>query len=361
MTRAAASTPLVERSGAAQGWSRCFGCLPVPGCRRPGLVGRRPVRLGVGRGRSRRRGRRRRRRVVRGAAPRRPLLPESAVGVELSVAGGGDVAVGGVEAGSVWGQVPFGGGELAVGVGEVVFEVGDPLPVGGGGGPCGGEVVVDLALELVERRRDLAARCRLVRSSIRLGRGCGVGWWRGCRRGRWPGRVEEVAGGVGVVVVGDDEELVGVASAGGADVQAAAAGGGGDEFDADVDGVGLVAVFGGGVAELDVFGDVVGGQDGVTGAVSGGDVEVAVVDGGDGPQFAVADRFAGGGVDLAVVAAGDDDVAGVGVLSVSDRRGHGGVELTGGGAGGLDGVVDRVDVLVGGGGDGDRPAVLVGC
>ena len=86
--------------------------------------------------------------------------------------------------------------------------------------------------------------------------------------------VEEVAGGVGVVVVGDDEELVGVASAGGADVQAASARGGGDEFDADVDGVGLVAVFGGGVAELDVFGDVVGGQDGVAGAVSGGDVEV---------------------------------------------------------------------------------------
>ena len=84
------------------------------------------------------------------------------------------------------------------------------------------------------------------------------------------------------------------------------------------------------------------------------------VDGrGDGPEFAVADGFAGGGVDLAVVAAGDDDVAGVGVLSVSDGAGHGGVELTGGGAGGLDGVVDQVDVLVGGGGDGDRLVVLV--
>ena len=122
---------------------------------------------------------------------------------------------------------------------------------------------------------------------------------------------------------------------------------------------GLVAVLGGGVAELDVFGDVVGGEDGVTGAVSGGDVEGAVVDGSDGPQFAVADGFAGGGVDLAVVAAGDNDVAGMGVLSVSDRGGHGRVELTGGGPCSLDGVVDQVDVLVRCCGDGDCFVVLV--
>ena len=57
-------------------------------------------------------------------------LPELAVGVELSVAGGGDVAVGGVKGGSVLGQVPFGCGELVPGVGELVFEVGDPLPAG---------------------------------------------------------------------------------------------------------------------------------------------------------------------------------------------------------------------------------------
>ena len=111
-------------------------------------------------------------------------LPEFAVGVELSVAGGGDVAVGGVKGGSVLGQVPFGCGELVPGVGEVVFEVGDPLPAGVGGHPCGGEVVLDLALELMERRRDLAARCRParpVRSTICfgelpvLGGGGGVG------------------------------------------------------------------------------------------------------------------------------------------------------------------------------------------
>ena len=45
---------------------------------------------------------------------------------------------------------------------------------------------------------------------------------------------------------------------GGGDVQAAVGGGGGDEGDADVDGVALVAVLGGGVAEPDMLGHVVG-------------------------------------------------------------------------------------------------------
>ena len=66
-------------------------------------------------------------------------------------------------------QLPFGSGELVLGVGEFVFEVADPLSTGAGGHPCGGEVVLDLALELMERRRDLAARCRSVRSMICLG------------------------------------------------------------------------------------------------------------------------------------------------------------------------------------------------
>ena len=61
-----------------------------------------------------------------------------------------------------------------------------------------------------------------------------------------------------VVVFGDDVEVVLVAAAGGGDVEPAMGGGGGGEGDADVDGVALVAVFGGGVAEPDVLGDVVG-------------------------------------------------------------------------------------------------------
>ena len=48
--------------------------------------------------------------------------------------------------------------------------------------------------------------------------------------------------------------------AGGADVEAAVGGGGGDELDGDVDGVALVAVLGGGVAEPDMLADVVGGE-----------------------------------------------------------------------------------------------------
>ena len=70
--------------------------------------------------------------------------------------------------------------------------------------------------------------------------------------------VEHVAGFGEVVGVGDDVEAVVVAAAGHADVQAAVGGGGGDEVDGDVDGVGLVAVLGGGVAETHMLADVVG-------------------------------------------------------------------------------------------------------
>ena len=61
---------------------------------------------------------------------------------------------------------------------------------------------------------------------------------------------EDVAGLAGFV--GDDEQVVLLPSAGGADVEASVAGRGGDDGDADVDGVALVAVGGGGVAEPDV-------------------------------------------------------------------------------------------------------------
>ena len=61
---------------------------------------------------------------------------------------------------------------------------------------------------------------------------------------------EDVAGLLGFV--GHDEQAVLLPSAGGADVEASVAGRGGDDGDPDVDGVALVAVGGGGVAEPDV-------------------------------------------------------------------------------------------------------------
>ena len=114
-----------------------------------------------------------------------------------------------------------------------------------------------LAVEWLEPVGDGASRCRLCGVVGRFGELSASGGGGGVGSVVGDDVVEEVACGVEVVVVGDDEELVGVAAAGGADVEAASSGCGGDEFDADVDGVGLVAVFGGGVAELDVLGDVV--------------------------------------------------------------------------------------------------------
>ena len=72
--------------------------------------------------------------------------------------------------------------------------------------------------------------------------------------------LEDVAGFARVGGVGDDVDVVVVASSGGGDVQPAVGGGRGDERDADVDGVALVAVLGGRVAQPDMLGDVVGRQ-----------------------------------------------------------------------------------------------------
>ena len=82
--------------------------------------------------------------------------------------------------------------------------------------------------------------------------------------------VEDVAGFGDVVAVGDDADQVLVAAAGDGDVQAAAGGGRRGEADAGGDGVGLLAVFGRGVAEPDVLAGVVGGEgDGAVSAVGG--------------------------------------------------------------------------------------------
>ncbi len=87
-----------------------------------------------------------------------------------------------------------------------------------------------------------AARPGQLRSELAT---LGDGWRVGAVVGQ--DLFEDVAGLVGFV--GDDEEAVLQAAAGGADVETAVAGGSGDDGDADVDGVALVAVGGGRVAE----------------------------------------------------------------------------------------------------------------
>ncbi len=169
----------------------------------------------------------------------------------------------------------------------------------------------------------------------------------------------EDADGFGEVgCVGDDEGVVLVAASGHADVQAAAGRGCCGEGDAAVGGVALGAVFGGGVGELDVLADVVGGEgDGAVSVESGhGDLAVRVGVG-DGPAFSVADGFAGGGAESSVVAAGGDDVADHRPVVVDlDERVL--VEFAGFDAALLDVVVDGVDVFVAGGRDRDRLAVV---
>ena len=61
-------------------------------------------------------------------------------------------------------------------------------------------------------------------------------------------------------------------------------------------------------------------------------------------------------IEGAVVAAGGDNVADVSALSAGDLRGDVGVEVSGGDSGGLDGVVDGVDMIIRRGDEGDGVA-----
>ncbi len=108
----------------------------------------------------------------------------------------------------------------------------------------------------------------------------------------------------------------------------------------------MVAGFGGGVAELDVFGDVRGGEGDGAVSVDAGHGQIPI--GGDrvdGPVVAVTNRVAGRGAEESLVASGRDDVADVerGVTDVEVLV----VELSEREAVGLHGAVDGVDVVVG--------------
>src|SRR5581483_854787 len=153
--------------------------------------------------------------------------------------------------------------------------------------------------------------------------------------------------------VGDDEEPVLVATSGGGDVEAAVCGRGGDDGKADVDGVGLVAVGGGGVAEPDMLAGVVGGQgDGAVSVKVRHGYHAIMANRGDLPEVAVADRFTPVGALQPVVAASHDDVAWVRCLTSGDTGGTT-AELAAVEASLLDRGVERVDVFVGLVDDGD--------
>ncbi len=223
--------------------------------------------------------------------------------------------------------------EVAAKVGEEWFE-----PLGDDTAPCGGRLSPRLGRLLVGE-------------GAALGDGGDVGAVEG------EDRFEGVSGFGDVGAVGDHAEQVLVAAAGGGDVQAAAGRHRRDERDAVVDGVGLVAVLGRRVAQPDVVVGVVGGQgDGAVSLFTGHRQRTIGSDRRDGPRLPVADRLAGRRDQGAVVAAGGDNVTDVSALSAGDRRGDVRVELSGGDSGGLDGVVDGVDMIIGGGDEGDGDA-----
>jgi hypothetical protein len=112
-------------------------------------------------------------------------------------------------------------------------------------------------------------------------------------RGRW-------ADGVcvhDVVVAADADvevEVVGVPAAGEGDVEQLPGLRAGQDSVAGVDGLALGRVDGAGIAELDVLGDVVGGQGDAPAGLCVPDVECAVgTDRGDGPAIAVGDPVGG--------------------------------------------------------------------
>ncbi|MDP8910162.1 MAG: AAA family ATPase, partial [Chloroflexota bacterium] len=125
-------------------------------------------------------------------------------------------------------------------------------------------------------------------------------------------------------VVRHDEEVVLVPTSGGADVEAAVRRARGDHGEADIDGVALVAVGGGGIAEANVLAHVVDRKGDLTVTVFVGHGHAAVVaERGDCPAVAVANWLAAVGPKVAAVAASDDDVADCDGFTSGDAVGPG--------------------------------------
>lgn len=172
-------------------------------------------------------------------------------------------------------------------LGRVLDALSQPSPTpklglgkGGAGGPQIGLAGAEVGLAAPRGRRNGSARC-LTSSSARRSTATAssadcrlFGLWRvpAIWAARWPSLRD--GGRVGAVVdedlfehvarlptlVGDNEDPVLGAASGGGDVEAAMGGGGRGNADADVHGVALVALGGGGVAEPDMRSGIAGGE-----------------------------------------------------------------------------------------------------
>ncbi len=244
-----------------------------------------------------------------GSAVEASCVGEFSFGLTLSllrvVEVGGGAGDGVVVGCAVWFEV----GELSGELVDALLEFEVSLLLCGGVGSGVGELLSGVVVEVVEPVGDLASWWSV---------GCGGGEFASGAGGGVVGAVggedlfEDVDGVGDVVGVGDDADQVLVAAAGDGDVEPAAGRGAGGEGDRGGGGVGLVAGFGGGVAELDVFGDVVVGEGGGAVSVDAGHGQISVVgDLVDGPVVAVANRVAAVGAEESLVASGRDHVTDV--------------------------------------------------
>lgn len=258
----------------------------------------------------------------------------------------------------VWGAVWFEFGELLDEFVDAVLDAGFLALLSFDGGSGVRERSTCVVSEVVEPVRDDTP-----------GLQGGGGWDRGSEvvSGAGGGEVgsvgyedlfEDVDGVVNILSVGDDADEVLVAAAGDGDVQPATRSGRRREGDGRGGGVGLVAGFGGGVAELDVLGHIVRREGDMAVSVDAGHGEPTVSgDRVDGPEVAVADAVAGGGAEEALVATCGDDVTYTerDVVEVEALV----VELSDPVTMVLDGVVDGVDVVIRRGGDREVLAALM--
>ena len=161
------------------------------------------------------------------------------------------------------------------------------------------EVGANLPAQRLEPVRD-PATCWCECESVVLGAACLLGESSALGHGGHVGTVEgedaveDVTGFSDVLALGDDTEQVLVAAAGGGYVEAAASRRRRRQRETVVDGVGLVAVFGGGISQVDVVVGVVGGQgDSAASSLTADRQRTVPCDGDDGPRLPVAHPFTG--------------------------------------------------------------------